>query len=233
MKTKNLLIILPTFVLAVGTLYANGVGNASAISSNASVTASINVGTASTTIHGNATSSAAMNRNNSSSTGTSTRGNATSTAAKNKNTSSSSDGKTMSETHRSVVATFVQSLRDVADRDGGIGQEVRVVAKTQNDSAATTTPAIVKIENRGSFRTFLFGSDYKNLGVIRSEIATTTANLARLKTLLVQTSNDIDRAELTLQINALEAEQVKLNTYVKTYQEKFSLFGWFNRLFVK
>lgn len=181
-------------------------------------------------IRSNATSSAAKNTNAST-----TRGNATSTAAKDKqaSTAASTKGEITSASHRSVVATFVKSLLAVANREGGIGSQVRIVAQSQNDSASTTATAITKIDGRGSFRTFLTGSDYKNLGVIRSEIATTSANIAKLKVLLSQATSDTARAELNVQIKALEDEQVKIEAYVKANEAKFSLFGWFNRLFVK
>lgn len=57
--------------------------------------------------------------------------------------------------------------------------------------------------NVESLQTFFFGSDYKNLGVIRSELATTTNNINKLKSLLDQTINDADRAELNTQIQSL------------------------------
>lgn len=142
-------------------------------------------------------------------------------------------GTSMSEEHRSVVATFVKSLLSVADREEGIGSEVRTVAHTQNDAASTTATAIVKVEERGSIRTFLFGSDYKNLGVIRSALATTSANIAHLKALLGRAESPADTAELTLQIKALESEQGKVSAYVTAHEDTFSLFGWFTKLVVK
>jgi len=169
------------------------------------------------------------------------RGNSTSTEAKDKenedaiNTDDKNDNEdeSISDDHRDVVASFVQSLLMVADREGGIGERVREIARTQNDSASTTARALKKVENRGALRTFFFGSDYKNLGAIRSEIAKTSANIEKLKTLLNQTTNDTDRAQLNTQITALEAEQAKIDTFVKDHEDTFSLFGWFNRLFVK
>ncbi len=160
---------------------------------------------------------------------------ATSTEVKNDraSTTANAQGKLMSETHRSAVATFVKSLLNLVDREGGIGTEVREIAKSQNDSATTTASAIKKVENRGSIRTFFFGSDYKNLGIIRSEITTTSNNIARLKSLLDRTTNNTDRVELNVQIQALESEQIKLDAYVTARENTFSLFGWFTRLFAK
>ncbi|MFZ2049277.1 MAG: hypothetical protein WAV25_03215 [Minisyncoccia bacterium] len=156
------------------------------------------------------------------------RGNATSTEAKDDNEDNST-----SENHRSAVASFVQSLLKVADREGGIGRQVREIAKSQNDSASTTVKAIREVEDRGTLRTFLFGSDYRNLGAVRSELSRTSSNIEKLKTLLNQTTIAADRVEINAQITALEAEQVKVDAFVKEHEDTFSLFGWFNKLFVK
>jgi DNA-binding Lrp family transcriptional regulator len=144
--------------------------------------------------------------------------------------SNNEDDKNMSENHRSAVANFVQSLLKVADREGGIGEEVREVAKSQNDSATTTVSAMKKVEERGAVRKFLFGSDYKNLGVIRSELATTTQNIAKLKLAVDKVVFEADRLELNTQIENLETELAKINTYLKAHEDVFSLFGWFNKI---
>ncbi|HEY4511980.1 MAG TPA: hypothetical protein VJH55_04020 [Candidatus Paceibacterota bacterium] len=224
-------------VAAIVSISTIGVAHAQSPALGVSANTNINVGTevnlkrnvnaqasssASVGVQGNATSTAAKDNREAS-----TQGNATSTSAKNKDTSGtvSTRSKITSETHRSTVATFVKSLLAVADRQGGIGPQVRVVAKSQNDSASTTAHAITKVEKRGFLRTFFFGQDHKNLTLIRGEIATTTANIARLNVLLTQTTSITDRAELALQIQALESELVKVEAYVKAREGKFSLLG--------
>lgn len=162
--------------------------------------------------------------------------NATNSEKRNTEATSSEEneyGQLNAEAHRSTVASFVQSLLNVANREGGIGAQVREIAKSQNDSASTTVSAMANVDERGSLRTFFFGSDYKNLGVIRSEMATTSNNIAKLESLLSRTTNTADRVELSAQIQALKTEQAKLDTYVTTHENVFSLFGWFNKLFVK
>lgn len=185
-------------------------------------------GSASTEVRGNATSSAARGNANA-------KGNATSSYARNKKatTTASVQGKLMSESHRSAVATFVKSILAVADREGGIGAEVRAVAQSQNDSASTTAEAIVKVSERSALRTFLIGHDYKNLGVLRSELATTSANIAKLKTLLDGATIPANRVELEAQIKVLETEWAKIEAFVETNESKFSVFGWLTKLFVK
>lgn len=208
------------------TASAEGVG---AVNVNAKVDVTIGTqGDASSTatqasIRGNATSSAKSN----------VQAGATSTAGSETSTSAKAKGELNAESHRSSVASFVKSLLTIADREGGIGSQVRVVATSQQNSASTSANAIAKVENRGSIRNFFFGSDYKSLGDIRSEMATTSANIAKLKSLLAGATNDSDKAELSAQIQVLENSQVQVEAFVKAHESSFSLFGWFTKRFAK
>lgn len=174
---------------------------------------------------GNATSASAK---------TVVRGNATSAAAKSDHVGGAeANGELTAGTHRSTVASFIESLLNVANREGGIGAEVRLIAQVQNESASTSVNAIAKIENRAKIQTFLFGSDYKNLGELRSEIVTTKNNIDKLKRLSDKATSDVDKAELAAQIKVLEDSQVKIEAFIKAHEDSFSVFGWFVRLFVK
>jgi len=66
--------------------------------------------------------------------------------------------------HRSTVATFVRSLLNIADKEqGGIGEQVRVVAQEQNETKDKVADGIDKIQNRSKIKTFLIGTDIKTL----------------------------------------------------------------------
>jgi hypothetical protein len=151
--------------------------------------------------------------------------NATSSAVKNQ-------GQITAAEHRSVVANFVQSLVHVADREkGGIGEQVRGVAQQQNQSASSTVRAIEKIESRSKIETFLFGSDYRNLGALRSEIVQTRNRIGQLTRLSESVNYKDDKTELQNQIQSLEQEQTKIEDFIKAQEGKFSLFGWLIKLF--
>lgn len=246
MKTNKISILGTTFVLIAGILYTTGLQGADAVSINTNLKANISTSaSASSTGASTSTSSTVSSSSNASSGASSTRGNATSSASVNKNVdkratttvdddnsdNDNNNGQSSSEAHRSSVATFVKSLLGVADREGGIGAQVSAVAKSQNESGSTTVHAMQKVEGRGSIRTFLFGDDYKSIGVIRSEMATTTKNIAKLQALLEQTTNDADRMTITAQIEVLRTEQLKLEAFIKAHESSFSLFGWFTRWF--
>ncbi|MDD5032421.1 MAG: hypothetical protein PHR36_05305 [Patescibacteria group bacterium] len=133
-------------------------------------------------------------------------------------------GQVNAEEHRSAVANFVQTLLKVASStEGGIGQEVRVIAQQQNNSGTTTAKAIGKIQSRNKIKTFLFGSDYKNLGALRSETVQTRNRIEKLNRVIQKATTT---AEIQAQIKTLEQEQTKIENFIKESEGKFSLFGW-------
>jgi hypothetical protein len=140
-------------------------------------------------------------------------------------------GQINAEQHRSAVANFVQSLLQVADREGGIGQQVRVIAQQQNQSASTTIQAMEKVQTRSKIKIFFFGSDYKNLGTLRSEMVQTRNRLEQLNRLVENVQNEGDKTELQNQIQTLEQEQIKIESFIKAEEGRFSLFGWLIKLF--
>lgn len=135
------------------------------------------------------------------------------------------------QTHASTVANFVQSLLQVASGEGGIGEQVRTIAQQQNQSASTTIEAMEKVQTRNKVQTFLFGSDYKNLGALRSETVQTRNRLQQLTSLMESTQNQADKTELQNQIQILEQEQTKIESFIKAQEGKFSLFGWLVKIF--
>jgi hypothetical protein len=139
------------------------------------------------------------------------------------------------EKHRSEMATFVQKLLDVADRENGngIGEEVKAVAAEQDESKDKVADAINKIKNRNALKTFLIGTDYKNIGELRSDTVKTENQINQLKILLEKTATQENKTTLQAQIQTLEQEQQKIENFIKTNEDKFSLFGWFVKLFNK
>jgi len=161
--------------------------------------------------------------------------NATNTNTNSKLTTGKLPGTPASPAVSLILTTsvFTQSLLNIADRENAIGNQLHEIINTQNNSASTSASAMVKVEEKGFIKTFFFGSDYKNLGIIRSELATTSNVIKQLKLLLDKTTDNENRTLLNTQIQILEAAQIKSNTYVTTHENAFSLFGWFTKLFLK
>jgi len=139
----------------------------------------------------------------------------------------------MGEQHRSEVAKVVQSLVKVANKDSNIGEEVRAVAQQEKDSGDKVKEKMNTVEKRNGFKTFLIGSDYKNLGDLRSELVTTQNNLDRLNVALEKTTSSTTKAELQTQIDKLSTILTNAKNFIKSEEGKFSLFGWLLKMFNK
>jgi hypothetical protein len=137
------------------------------------------------------------------------------------------------ERYQNTVSSFVKNLLEVADREGGIGEQVRTIANQQNQSAEKTIQAMEQIQTRSKVKTFFIGSDYKNLGMLRSEIVQTRNRLEQLNKIMENVQNEGDKTELQNQIDTLKQEQTKIENFIKDDENKFSIFGWFVKLFNK
>lgn len=138
-----------------------------------------------------------------------------------------------SETHRSVVASFVKSLLSVADRESGIGKQVREIAQQQNSLKEITSDAIENIDKRSKLKSFLLGTDYKNIGALRSQMVKTRNQIEQLRKLTEKAKSKKNIEEIQSQIKILEQEQQKINSFITQNESKFSLLGWAAKLFVK
>lgn len=133
--------------------------------------------------------------------------------------------------YRSEVAKFVQTLLSAGARMGGIGEEVRKIASEQASSTEKVASAVEKVEKRNKIKTFLIGSDYKNLGAIRSELVTTKNRLQRLSREVERMASSTDKTAVAAEIASLEQERARIEAFVKSNESKFSIFGWAVRLF--
>ncbi|NTW27311.1 MAG: hypothetical protein HGA36_03235 [Candidatus Moranbacteria bacterium] len=141
--------------------------------------------------------------------------------------------KVSAQEHRSMVATFVQSLLAVADREGGIGQEVKVIAQQQNETKDRAADLINAVEGRSKVKTFFIGTSYKNLGELRSQMVQARNQIEQLKKLADKAENPENKTELQTQIQTLEQQQIGLDSFIAENESKFSLFGWAVKMFRK
>lgn len=140
----------------------------------------------------------------------------------------------LSEQHRNKVSTIVQQLNVLASKDDNIGEEISQVVKAEATTTDQQINLMEKVENRSRFRTFFLGSDYKNLGALRSTMVTTNNQIQRLEKALERTTSTSEiQTELNAQITALKDAQVKVESFISANESKFSLFGWLIKLFNK
>lgn len=133
--------------------------------------------------------------------------------------------------HQSAVSAQVQALLDVASRSGGIGLEVREIAQAVASSSEEVEVAKKEVEDRPAWMEVLIGSDYKNLGKLRSELATTQSAISRLSAARDRSMDATVKATLDAQISAFSADASSTEAFVSEHEDSFSVFGWFFKLF--
>ncbi len=160
-------------------------------------------------------------------------GNTTSFADTDSDNGDTNNGKTVSEQHKTNVTKVVEELERIADKDRGIENEVKSVAQEEKDAVDEVSKKIAGVEKRGGFKTFLIGSDYKNLGALRSELVKTDNHIDRLTRSIERAASSFIKVELENQVIELESIRTKAETFIKEQEGKFSLFGWMVKMFSK
>ncbi|MHB9019555.1 MAG: hypothetical protein ACYC3G_01605 [Minisyncoccota bacterium] len=143
------------------------------------------------------------------------------------------NGEKVSEQHRNNVSKIVQELEKIATKDRGLENEVNSVAREEKDVLDEVSQKMGAVENRGGFKTFFIGSDYKNLGSLRSELVKTDNRINRLTRSLERTASSTLRTDLENQIKELQKIKTSAENFIKDREGKFSLFGWIVKMFSK
>ena len=134
---------------------------------------------------------------------------------------------------RSRVANAVQEMIQVAERNGGVGEQIRTVAQAQNENQEKIEEEMEQVKNRGQLKKFFFGPDYKNLNSVEERLLNHDEKITELKELTSGISNVVDLEILEEQIRVMEEVKTELENEVTAESKGFSLFGWLNKMLVK
>ena len=134
--------------------------------------------------------------------------------------------------HMSVVAKTVQELLQTRTT-GGIGEEVRIVAREQSEGQNRVTEELQNLGERKGWMKRLLGVDRKVLKNIRDEIQQNEVRIEKLQKLLTQLTNQADKTVIQTMITALEQQNTSLMEVIKAEENTPSLFGWLAKLLEK
>lgn len=142
-------------------------------------------------------------------------------------------GNATAEQRRSRVADAVQQMLRVADRDGGIGQQVRNIAQTQNQNQEKLETGLQKIESRGGFAKFFVGPNYGEINNMQKILEQNREQIKQLNQIKSQLSNQDDVQAFAEQIQILEQANLQIENSLQNAQKGFSLFGFMFKMFSK
>lgn len=145
-----------------------------------------------------------------------------------------SKGETNAQIHKEKRVEVVENLEEVANKEETVGNievsnQIQEVAKEQEQAQEQTAEAIEQVETRGKVKTFLVGTDYKNLGQLRSELVHNRNQIRKLTQTMNQVQNSGDATLLQQQLETLMQERERIKTFITDNENSFSLFGWVSR----
>jgi hypothetical protein len=140
-------------------------------------------------------------------------------------------GSTVAGQRRSDVANAVQEMLQVADRNGGIGQQVKTIAQTQTQNQEKLETSLQKVQSRSGFAKFFVGPNYGEINNAKKILEQNKEQIKQLNQVKNQLANQGDAQNLTQQIQTLEQVNLEIENFLGTAQKGFSLFGWMFRMF--
>jgi len=161
-------------------------------------------------------------------------GNANSQGAVKKAGSEKSDDASdmpseLSQQRRSRVANAVQEMLKVADRQGGVGKQIREIAQNQNKIQEEAEDSMQKAQKRSRFAKFLIGPNYKEIKNIKTKLEQHKEKIDELKQLRESVGGSYDKNILDNQIKVMEEITQELDGQATKERKGFSLLGWMNR----
>lgn len=134
-----------------------------------------------------------------------------------------------SEERRIQVSNAVQEILQVAERSGGIGQQVKIIAQTQNQNQEKLETSLQKIQSRSGFVKFLAGVNYGEINNAKKILAENHQQIQQLNEIKTRLTNDGDQQNLFQQIQIIEKANLQVENSLDASRSGFSLFGWFFR----
>lgn len=143
------------------------------------------------------------------------------------------NSKRMSEERRSAVANAVQEMLQVAERVGGIGEQVREVAQNQIKTHEELELELEALESRSNFIKFLIGPKYNQIKVTQKLLEQNREQVQQLSEIKAQLKAESDQKVLDEQIQLLERANIEIEGSIESSQKGFSLLGWMMKIFSK
>ncbi len=137
----------------------------------------------------------------------------------------------MGEQRRSQVANAVHQMLQVADRVGGIGEQVRVVAQSQQQNHEEVENELDKIKDRSGFAKFFIGPKYEEIEKAKDLIKQDKEKITKLEELKSTLTSEEDKVKVDEQISIIKGAITEVEKIVGEEQTGFSLFGWLAKIF--
>jgi len=144
-----------------------------------------------------------------------------------------SAGAGLGEQRRNRVSNAVREMLMVADRSGGIGEQVRVIAQNQNQNHEKLEASLEKIGKRGRVAKFFIGPNHGEIKSAEKMLEQNREEVRQLSQLQNQLENQGDQEQLRERIRELEQVHSEIENSLGESKKGFSLFGWLFKWFAR
>ena len=134
--------------------------------------------------------------------------------------------------HMSIVAQSVEGLLETNIK-GGIGEQVREIARQQNQSQEQIQQNLEKVESRPGWFKKLFGTDKKAVKNLTGQIAQNQLRLEQLTEIQTQLSNQSDLQTIQLAVETLTDQNTALQQVLEEEEQIKGIFSWLTALFAR
>lgn len=115
------------------------------------------------------------------------------------------------------------------NKNEALSTELVVIAEDVTETTTEVEEIVEEVESRNKWKTLLFGTDYKNLGQLRSQMSKNTNNIRKLTKALEKTDDPIAAAAIQAQIDELMVKQTEIKGIIEENEDQFSILGWVNK----
>jgi len=141
-----------------------------------------------------------------------------------------SRGVLRSAERKSEVAKAVEVLLSAADRSGGIGPQIREIARAHNEGQNKAEEELAQSRAQARWRRLILGADYQALKEARKEIQQMQVRIEQLKRIQEKVQNQALAQQIQEAVQTLEREKAGLLEELNLEENQFSLFGWLRKL---
>lgn len=138
--------------------------------------------------------------------------------------------------HKENVRAATKKLEEVAatalvEGDEEVSAELEEIVTEVEENLVVTSEAIEAVESKSKWKVVLFGTDYKNLGQLRSSLAHNTNTIRKLTRASENATDEATQAEIQSQLGLLALERERVMNVIYENENQFSLLGWVMKIF--
>ena len=131
---------------------------------------------------------------------------------------------------KNITARVGLRIREIREEKGLSQEKLAGLAEDQEAIQDEVIGAVEKIEKQNKAKVFLLGTDYKNLGQLRSTMVQNRNQIRQLIQLMDQVEDGENKLALQEQLSTMMEERTGIVALIEENESSFSLFGWAFRL---